>query len=392
MFLSILHTYWAWYKVFLVCGNAFLLLWLFFGGILIFGEIKMTYEESVKQKLDSLKNKENIYVLGIESSCDETSISIVKNGREVLTNIISSQIEIHKRFGGVVPEVASRNHVEAIDNVLKEALLEAKLDLCEVDAVAVTYGAGLIGALMVGVAYAKSLAYSLGVPLVRVNHIKGHMAANYIADKTLETPFIGLIVSGGHTAIVRVDDYLNQTFIGSTLDDAIGEAYDKVARVLGLEYPGGPKIDKLSKEGKKSIEFVKIDTLKNTYNISYSGLKTAVINYVHKKTQNGEELNKADICASFQSEAVDGLVERVVRATKEYNMDKICIAGGVAANSYLRDKIMQAGEKNNIKVYAPPIRLCTDNAAMIACLGYYNLINNSGISDMSLSAEPSLKI
>ena len=213
----------------------------------------MTYEEKVKQKLDGLKNKENIYVLGIESSCDETSIAILKNGREVLSNVISSQIDIHKRFGGVVPEVASRNHVEAIDNVLQEALETAKLELCEIDAIAVTYGAGLIGALMVGVAYAKSLAYSLGIPLVAVNHIKGHMAANYIEHKDLEPPFIGLIVSGGHTAIVRVDDYLNQTFIGSTLDDAIGEAYDKVARVLGLEYPGGPKIDKLAKEGNKTI-------------------------------------------------------------------------------------------------------------------------------------------
>lgn len=352
----------------------------------------MTYEEKVKQKLDGLKNKENIYVLGIESSCDETSIAILKNGREVLSNVISSQIDIHKRFGGVVPEVASRNHVEAIDNVLQEALETAKLELCEIDAIAVTYGAGLIGALMVGVAYAKSLAYSLGIPLVAVNHIKGHMAANYIEHKDLEPPFIGLIVSGGHTAIVRVDDYLNQTFIGSTLDDAIGEAYDKVARVLGLEYPGGPKIDKLAKEGNKTIDFVKIDTLKNTYNISYSGLKTAVINYVHKLTQNGEELNKEDICASFQAEAVDGLVMRVVKAAKEYNMDKICIAGGVAANSYLREKIEKEGGKAGVTVCAPSIRLCTDNAAMIACLGYYNLINGEGISDMALSAQPSLKI
>ena len=352
----------------------------------------MGYAEKVKQKLESLKNKQDIYVLGIESSCDETSIAILKNGREVLCNIISSQIDIHKRFGGVVPEVASRNHVQAIDNVLKSALNEANLSLEQIDAIAVTYGAGLIGALMVGVSYAKSLAYSLNLPLVAVNHIKGHMAANYIADKNLEPPFIGLIVSGGHTAIVRVDDYLNQTFIGSTLDDAIGEAYDKVARVLGLEYPGGPKIDKLAKQGSKNIDFVKIDTLKNTYNISYSGLKTAVINYAHKLTQNGEELNKEDICASFQSEAVDGLVERVIRASKEYNLDKICVAGGVAANSYLREKITTEGAKNNKKVFIPPIVLCTDNAAMIACLGYYNLINGFGISDMTLGAQPSLKI
>ncbi len=352
----------------------------------------MNYTEKVKEKLSSLKDKQNIYVLAIESSCDETSIAILKNGREVLANIISSQIDIHKRFGGVVPEVASRNHVEAIDNVLKGALQTADIDLSQIDAIAVTYGAGLIGALMVGVSYAKALAYSLGLPLVAVNHIKGHMSANYIADKELEPPFIGLIVSGGHTAIVRVDDYLNQTFIGSTLDDAIGEAYDKVARVLGLEYPGGPKIDKLAKEGKKAIDFVKVDTLKNSYNISYSGLKTAVINYVHKQTQNNKEINKADVCASFQAEAVDGLVDRVIKAAKEYNMDTICVAGGVAANSYLRDKITQKGKENNIKVCIPPIVLCTDNAAMIGCLGYYNLINGEGISDMSLTAQPSLKI
>ncbi len=352
----------------------------------------MTYLEKVQRKLNNLKDKQDIYVLGIESSCDETSIAILKNGREVLCNIISSQIEIHRRFGGVVPEVASRNHIEAIDNVLKEALEQANISLEQIDAIAVTYGAGLIGALMVGVSYAKSLAYSLGLPLVAVNHIKGHMSANYIADKTLEPPFIGLIVSGGHTAIVRVDNYLEQTFIGSTLDDAIGEAYDKVARVLGLEYPGGPKIDKLAKEGKKTIDFVKIDTLKNTYNISYSGLKTAVINYVHKFEQNGEEINKADVCASFQAEAVDGLVARVIRAAKEYKLKQICVAGGVAANSYLREKITEEGKKNNIKVNIPPIVLCTDNAAMIACLGYYNLINGEGISDMSLTAVPSLKI
>lgn len=350
------------------------------------------YIDRVKQKLIDLKSKSNIYVLGIESSCDETSMSVIRNGREVLSNVISSQIEIHKRFGGVVPEVASRNHIEAIDNVLKEALEQAHVELSQIDAIAVTYGAGLIGALMVGVSFAKSLAYALDIPLVKVNHIKGHIAANYIAHTELEPPFIGLIVSGGHTAIVRVDDYLHQTYIGSTLDDAIGESYDKVARVLGLEYPGGPKIDKLAKEGNNNISFITHDVLKKSYDISYSGLKTAVINYVHKLTQVGKELNIPDICCSFQSQAVDPLVDKAIRACKNYNMRKICVAGGVAANSYLRQRMQDEGAKNHIDVFVPPIRLCTDNAAMIACMGYYNLINNEGISDLDLSVCPNLKI
>ncbi len=349
------------------------------------------YIDRVKEKLLSLQDKSNIYVLGIESSCDETSIAVIRNGREVLSNVISSQIDIHKRFGGVVPEVASRNHVEAIANVLNEALEQAHVELSQIDAIAVTYGAGLIGALMVGVSYAKALAYSLNIPLIKVNHIKGHLAANYIAHQDLQPPFIGLIVSGGHTAIVRVDNYLNQTHIGSTLDDAIGEAYDKVARVLGLEYPGGPKIDKLAQQGNNNINFCH-DVLKKTYDVSYSGLKTAVINYVHKLRQNNQELNIADICCSFQTQAVDGLVEKAIRACKEYNLKKICVAGGVAANSYLRAKVEELGKKERIDVYIPPIRLCTDNAAMIACMGYYNLINGEGISDLDVSVCPNLKL
>ncbi len=349
------------------------------------------YKDRVKQKLESLQDKSNIYVLGIESSCDETSISIVRNGREVLSNVISSQIDIHKRFGGVVPEVASRNHVEAINNVLDEALMQAKLDLSQIDAIAVTYGAGLIGALMVGVSYAKALAYALNIPLIKVNHIKGHLAANYIAYPDLQPPYIGLIVSGGHTAIVRVDDYLHQTHIGSTLDDAIGEAYDKVARVLGLEYPGGPKIDKLAKEGNDNITFCN-DILKKSFDVSYSGLKTAVINYVHKQRQNNQELNAADICCSFQTQAVDSLAQKAVLACKTYGLKKLCVAGGVAANSYLRQKIEELGRHDRIEVYVPPIKLCTDNAAMIACMGYYNLINGDGISDLDLSVCPNLKL
>lgn len=350
------------------------------------------YIDNIKQKLIDLKTKSNIYILGIESSCDETSMSVVKNGREVLSNVISSQIEIHKRFGGVVPEIASRNHIEAIDNVLNEALEQAGVGLDQIDAIAVTYGAGLIGALMVGVSFAKSLAFALNIPLIKVNHIKGHIAANYIAHQELEPPFIGLIVSGGHTAIVRVDDYLHQTYIGSTLDDAIGESYDKVARVLGLEYPGGPKIDKLAKEGKNSINFVAHDVLKKSYDSSFSGLKTAVINYVHKLNQNNQPLDIEDICCSFQTQAVNSLVEKTMRACKNYNLNKVCVAGGVAANSFLRQRMQEEGAKKRVQVFVPPIKLCTDNAAMIACMGYYNLINNEGISDVDLSVCPNLKI
>lgn len=380
----------------------------------------MEYEKKVDEKLKEIKQKqvdgEDIFVLGIESSCDETSIAVLKNGREVLSNVISSQIEIHKRFGGVVPEVASRNHVLCIDNVLNEAIEKANqtmlenykqglnreltefeikkygFDLTKIDAVCVTYGAGLVGALMVGVNFAKSLAYSLGIPLIAVNHIKGHISANYISHKDLQPPFICLVVSGGHTAILRIDDYLNHTLIGETLDDAIGEAFDKVARVVGLGYPGGPKIDKLAKVGENCIQFTHKSNLDKTYNVSYSGLKTAVINYVHKLEQNKQELNIENICTSFEHQAVDMLVEKAIKATKNYGFKKIAMAGGVAANSYLREKLTLEATKNNIEVFYPPMSLCTDNAAMIGCCGYYNLINNYSIADLSLSPDPSLKL
>ena len=349
------------------------------------------YKEEMLKVCENLKKKKDLLILGIESSCDETSIAIVKNGREALSNIISSQIEIHTRFGGVVPEVASRNHVEAINNVLKQALDEANVSLGQIDAIAVTYGAGLIGALMVGVSFAKSLAYALNKPLIAVNHIKGHMSANYIEHKDLEPPYIGLIVSGGHTAIVEVKDYINQQLIGSTLDDAIGEAFDKVARVVGLGYPGGPKIDKCAKEGKNNIKFIK-DSLKNSFDSSFSGLKTAVINYVNTLRQKGKEIPINDICCSFQTQAVDCIVEKAIRACKKYGYKKLCVAGGVSANSYLRDKLQQEGKKENINIYAPSLKLCTDNAAMIASLGYFNLKNDVGISDLDLDAVSNIDI
>lgn len=356
----------------------------------------MEYKEIVKQKLniinEKVKNNQDIFILSIESSCDETSIAITKNGRDVLCNVIATQIEIHKRFGGVVPEVASRNHVLCINSVLNEALEKAGMKLEQIDAIAVTYGAGLIGALMVGVNFAKSLAYSLQIPLIAVNHIKGHISANYIQNKDLKPPFICLVVSGGHSAILKIDDYLNHTLIGETLDDAIGEAFDKVSRVLGLGYPGGPVIDKNAKLGNNNIQFTQHSTLDKTYNVSYSGLKTAVINYMHKFEQNGEKPNIPDVCCSFQCQAADMLTEKVIRAAKEYKMDTICLAGGVAANSYLRNSITEKAGKEGIKVCYPAIILCTDNGAMIGCAGYYNLINNVGIADLSLTPVASLKL
>lgn len=349
------------------------------------------YFEQMQKKVEEIKNKSEVLVLGIETSCDETSVAIVKNGREVLSNTVSTQIDIHTRFGGVVPEVASRNHIEAISNVLNESLKEAGVELKDIDAIAVTYGAGLIGALMVGVGFAKSLAYSLKKPLIAVNHIKGHMSANYIEFKDLKPPFMGLVVSGGHTAIVEVKDYVSQCLVGSTLDDAIGEAFDKVARVVGLGYPGGPKIDKLAKEGKNTIKFVK-DTLKNTFDSSFSGLKTAVINYVNTLRQKGKELPVADICCSFQCQAVDGLVEKAIKACREYNYNTLCVAGGVSANSYLRQKLKERGEQEGIRICVPPLKLCTDNAAMIASLGYFNLMSGIGLSDINLDAVSNISL
>lgn len=349
------------------------------------------YFEEMQKKVEKLKTQKDVLILGVESSCDETSIAVVKNGREVLSNIIATQIDIHTRFGGVVPEVASRNHVMAIMGVLDEALKTAKVTLQDIDAIAVTYGAGLIGALMVGVSFAKTLAYSLNIPLIAVNHIRGHVSANYISHKELTPPFVGLIVSGGHTAIVYANDYTNFETIGSTLDDAVGEAGDKIARVMGLGYPGGPKIDKMAKEGNANIRFVK-DNLKHSYDCSFSGLKTAIINYVHTLTQKGKTIPTEDICASFQKEAFDPLVEKCIRACEEKNCNKLCVAGGVSANSYLRNKLKEQAEKTNIEVYMPEMKLCTDNAAMIASQGYFNLMSDIGLSDINLGAVSNIPL
>lgn len=327
----------------------------------------------------------DVYILGIESSCDETSVAVVKNGREVLSNVISSQVPIHEKFGGVVPEIASRNHVEAISNVTKKALKDANVTLEEIDGIACTYGPGLVGALLVGVSYAKALSYASGKPLIGTNHIEGHIAANYITHKDLEPPFLCLIVSGGHTHLVHIKNYKEFEILGKTRDDAIGEAFDKVARVIGLGYPGGPKIDKLAKEGEANINLPK--THFENLDFSFSGIKTAVINLNHKEPN----LNKADLAASFEKTVTDVLIENTLKAAKELNINKIALAGGVSANSYIRERFLELEKAENMKIYYPELVLCTDNAAMISSAGYYNYIN--GItSDLELNAIPNLKI
>ncbi len=350
----------------------------------------MSYIEQAKENLEKLKQKKDIYVLGIESSCDETGVAIVKNGRKIISNIVATQIDIHKRFGGVVPEIASRNHIMQINNCLDMCLKQASMTLNDIDIIAVTYGAGLIGALMVGVNFAKALAFSLNKPLIKVDHIKGHISANYLCFENLKPPFLCLLTSGAHTEILKVKDYTSYELIGSTLDDAVGECFDKVARVLNLEYPGGPKIEKLAKQGTANITFVKENReLNHSYNFSYSGLKTAVINYIHTKTQKGEEINECDLCASFQKQAFDELIEKTIRASKmcgeEYS--NIVIAGGVSANEYLRENLKRAGEENGLNVFFPKISLCTDNAAMIASCGYFNFVKGELISDLTLSPK-----
>lgn len=352
----------------------------------------MSYFERMKKKYDELKGKKDVLILSIESSCDETSVAVVKNGREVLSNIIATQIEIHRRFGGVVPEVASRNHITAISNIFDEALEQAGITKEQIDAVAVTYGAGLVGALLVGVNFAKSLAYSLDIPLIAVSHVHGHIAANYVSHPQLVPPFVCLMVSGGHTAILKVKDYNKMQMLGTTVDDAAGEAFDKVARVLGLQYPGGPEIDKLAKEGQKKYNFTVSNALKNTYNFSFSGIKTEVVNLVHNASQKGVELNKADIACSFQECVTDELSQKAVKACKNMEEKKLVVAGGVGANSRLKEKLSKLCEQNNIEFFSPVLRYCTDNAAMIGSMAYYMMKDGLGLADLSLTAKPNIQL
>ncbi|MDY5630138.1 MAG: tRNA (adenosine(37)-N6)-threonylcarbamoyltransferase complex transferase subunit TsaD [Eubacteriales bacterium] len=349
------------------------------------------YEEIAAKKFKELQNKDDYLILAIESSCDETSAAVTR-GRDVLSLVIASQIEIHKRFGGVVPEIASRNHVSAIRNTVDEALKQANVSLSDISAVAVTYGAGLLGALLVGVSYAKALAYAMNVPLIKVNHVRGHISANYIADKSLEPPYLCLLASGGHTAIVEVVGYDDVKVIGTTQDDAVGEAFDKVARVLGLPYPGGPEIEKLAKDGKPTIDFPKGFHNKNTLDFSYSGLKTSVINYMHTAAQKGEEVNKADVACSFQKSAVGVMTENVEKALLKTGLKTVVIAGGVASNKHLREEMEKVGEKHGVNVIYPPLKLCTDNAAMIGACAYNLIKEGKGRASLDLDASASVSL
>ncbi len=339
-----------------------------------------------------MTEQKDVLILAIESSCDETAASVIKNGREVLSNVISSQIELHKIYGGVVPEIASRKHIEKINQVIEEALSDASVTLDALDAIGVTYGPGLVGALLVGVAEAKAIAYAKKLPLIGVHHIEGHISANYIENKELEPPFICLVVSGGHTHLVCVKDYGKYEIIGRTRDDAAGEAFDKVARAIGLGYPGGPKIDKLSKEGNpNAIVFPKAHITDAPYDFSFSGVKSAVLNYINGCNMKGEEYKTADIAASFQKAVTDVLVENAMKAVKEYGMNKLAIAGGVASNSTLRSAMEDACKKNGVDFYHPSPIYCTDNAAMIGAAAYYEYLNGTR-HGWDLNAVPNLKL
>ncbi len=338
-----------------------------------------------------MENKKTI-TLAIETSCDETSVAVLENGRWVLSNIISSQIDIHKRFGGVVPEVASRKHVESISYVVKEALEEAGKTFSDIDHVGVTYGPGLVGALLVGLSYAKGLAFARGIPLNGVNHIEGHIYANFIEDKDLKPPFISLIVSGGHSHLVYVKDYGVYEVLGRTRDDAAGEAFDKIARALDLGYPGGPEIDRLAQLGNpKALDFPQAYLEEGTYDFSFSGLKSSALNYINQQKMKKLEIPMEDMAASYQQAIIEVLVEKSIRCAKEKNMDKIVLAGGVAANKGLRALLKKRGGEEGIRVQYPSLTLCTDNAAMIGCVAYYQYRKGER-SPLNLNGVPNLKI
>ncbi len=336
--------------------------------------------------------EKDVLILAIESSCDETAAAVVKNGRTVLSNVISSQIALHTLYGGVVPEIAYRKHIEKTNQVIEEALQEAGVTLEEIDAIAVTYGPGLVGALLVGVSAAKAISFSTGIPLIGVHHIEGHISANYIENKELEPPYICLVVSGGHSHLVVVKDYGEYEIIGRTRDDAAGEAFDKVARAIGLGYPGGPKIDKLSKEGNpEAIHFPRAKVVDNEYDFSFSGLKSAVLNYLNGCQMKGETICEADVAASFQKAVIDVLVEHSLHAVKKYGYKKFAIAGGVASNSSLRGAFEVECAKRKIAFYHPSPIFCTDNASMIGVAGYYEYMKGAR-DGLDLNAVPNLKL
>lgn len=347
---------------------------------------------SIKIESVTVMEEKEVLILAIESSCDETAAAVVKNGREILSNVISSQIDLHTLYGGVVPEIASRKHIEKINQVIKEALKKADVTLENIDAIAVTYGPGLVGALLVGVSAAKAISFATDIPLVGVHHIEGHISANYIENLDLEPPFVCLVVSGGHSHLVVVKEYGEYEIIGRTRDDAAGEAFDKVARAIGLGYPGGPKIDKVSKEGNpEAIHFPRAKVNESEYDFSFSGLKSAVLNYLNGCQMKGEEYNQADVAASFQKAVVDVLVEHSLHAVETYGLKKFAIAGGVASNSSLRKAFEEECQKRNIEFYHPSPIYCTDNAAMIGVAGYYEYKKGTR-SGLDLNAVPNLKL
>lgn len=350
-------------------------------------EFKKIQKFGIGEKMDK-----DVLILAIESSCDETAAAVVKNGRTVLSNVISSQIALHTLYGGVVPEIASRKHIEKINQVITEALEKANVILQDIDAIGVTYGPGLVGALLVGVAEAKAISYATKKPLIGVHHIEGHVSANYIEHIDLEPPFMCLIVSGGHTHLVVVREYGVYEIVGRTRDDAAGEAFDKVARAIGLGYPGGPKVDKLAREGnKKAISFPRANIEGAPYDFSFSGVKSAVLNHINSCTMKNEEVNRADIAASFQEAVVEALVNKTILAAKDYGMTKVAIAGGVAANSALREAMSEKCNANGLKLYYPSPIYCTDNAAMIGVAAYYEYLNGTR-HGLDLNAVPNLKI
>ncbi len=349
----------------------------------------MSYETLAREKAEALRRAGHARILAVESSCDETAMAVVEDGRVLKSSVIASQIDMHALYGGVVPEIASRMHVDALDPLLDQTLEQGGYTMDDIDAVGVTFGPGLVGALLTGVAWAKAFAYARQLPLIPVNHIEGHVSANYIASPELTPPFVCLVASGGHSHIVRVDDYGEYTILGGTTDDAAGEAFDKVARVLDIPYPGGPLLDKLAEDGDDhAYVFPKVVT-HGAYDFSFSGLKTAVINQAHKLRQQGEEINAANFAASFRRAVVDSLAEKTVRACRDAGLKKVALAGGVASNRLLRREMQRRGEKAGLTVFMPPAILCTDNAAMIGSAAFYQLMRGH-VADLTLNAVPSL--
>ena len=333
---------------------------------------------------------EDTIILAIESSCDETAVAVIKNGHEILSNVVSTQIAIHRRYGGVVPEIASRKHLELINVVIAEALEQAKLSLTDMTHIAVTYGPGLVGALLVGVATAKALAFSSGKPLIGVHHIEGHICANFLVKQDLQFPLVCLVVSGGHTNIIKITDHGQYLLLGQTRDDAAGEAYDKIARAIGLPYPGGPQIEKLAREGKPAaIELPRAWMGEDSFDFSFSGLKSAVLNYLNQAKMKGESIVAADVAASFQQAVLDVLVQKTIHAAEQSGVDTILLAGGVAANGTLREQLQQAAAAKGMQVYYPPVQFCTDNAAMIGAAAHYKAIRQE-YAPLSLDVNPNL--